>query len=249
MAATRRFCSGSSTRRSTSARAPPAGPAPTAPRCWRRRCSPTVPRSSSERVLPKMASGEEIWAQAWSEPESGSDLASLRSTATRTDGGWKLNGQKIWSSRAPFGDRAFGLFRSNPDAQRHKRPDLRHVRPEGRRRHRAPDRPTRRRHRFRRDLPRRRLRARRRRHRDRRRRLARCDEHVQQRARHVVAQPGALPRARRTPGAGVADRTTIPRSPSDVADAWIKAQAYRLAHLRHRHPAWPQAANSAPNRR
>ncbi|BCI55429.1 acyl-CoA dehydrogenase [Mycolicibacterium litorale] len=73
-----------------------------------------------DRVLPKMASGEEIWAQAWSEPESGSDLASLRSTATRTDGGWLLNGQKIWSSRAVFGDRAFGLFRSDPQAQRHK---------------------------------------------------------------------------------------------------------------------------------
>lgn len=72
-----------------------------------------------DRILPKMASGEEIWAQAWSEPESGSDLASLRSTATKTDGGWKLNGQKIWSSRAVFGDRAFGLFRSDPQAQRH----------------------------------------------------------------------------------------------------------------------------------
>ncbi|WP_059016631.1 acyl-CoA dehydrogenase family protein [Mycobacterium sp. M26] len=73
-----------------------------------------------DRVLPKMASGEEIWAQAWSEPESGSDLASLRSTATQTDGGWLLNGQKIWSSRAPFGDRGFGLFRSDPTAQRHR---------------------------------------------------------------------------------------------------------------------------------
>jgi alkylation response protein AidB-like acyl-CoA dehydrogenase len=73
-----------------------------------------------DRVLPKMASGEEIWAQAWSEPESGSDLASLRSTASRTDGGWLLNGQKIWSSRAPFGDRAFGLFRSEPQAERHR---------------------------------------------------------------------------------------------------------------------------------
>ncbi|MCG7595386.1 acyl-CoA dehydrogenase family protein [Mycobacterium sp. PSTR-4-N] len=73
-----------------------------------------------DRILPKMASGEEIWAQAWSEPESGSDLASLRSTATRTDGGWLLNGQKIWSSRAVFGERAFGLFRSDPEAQRHK---------------------------------------------------------------------------------------------------------------------------------
>ncbi|OSC23495.1 acyl-CoA dehydrogenase [Mycobacterium vulneris] len=71
------------------------------------------------RILPKMASGEEIWAQAWSEPESGSDLASLRSTATQTDGGWLLNGQKIWSSRAPFAERGFGLFRSDPGAERH----------------------------------------------------------------------------------------------------------------------------------
>jgi len=72
-----------------------------------------------DRVLPKMASGEEIWAQAWSEPESGSDLASLRSTATKTEGGWLLNGQKIWSSRAPFADMGFGLFRSDPAAERH----------------------------------------------------------------------------------------------------------------------------------
>ena len=73
-----------------------------------------------DRVLPKMASGEEIWAQAWSEPESGSDLASLRSTATHTEGGWLLKGQKIWSSRAVFGDKAFGLFRSDPEAERHR---------------------------------------------------------------------------------------------------------------------------------
>ncbi|MFB6625626.1 acyl-CoA dehydrogenase family protein [Streptomyces sp. NPDC056374] len=70
------------------------------------------------RVLPSMASGEVIWAQAWSEPESGSDLASLRSSAERTDGGWLLNGQKTWSSRAAFADRAFGLFRSDPGAER-----------------------------------------------------------------------------------------------------------------------------------
>ncbi|MFF0424795.1 acyl-CoA dehydrogenase family protein [Streptomyces sp. NPDC004520] len=68
------------------------------------------------RVLPSMASGEVIWAQAWSEPESGSDLASLRSTAVRTEGGWLLRGQKTWSSRAAFADRAFGLFRSDPEA-------------------------------------------------------------------------------------------------------------------------------------
>ncbi|MFI9741038.1 acyl-CoA dehydrogenase family protein [Streptomyces sp. NPDC052494] len=70
------------------------------------------------RILPSMASGEVIWAQAWSEPESGSDLASLRSTAVRTEGGWLLNGQKTWSSRAAFADRAFGLFRSDPEAGR-----------------------------------------------------------------------------------------------------------------------------------
>ncbi|MFC8383966.1 acyl-CoA dehydrogenase family protein [Nocardia sp. NPDC057272] len=71
------------------------------------------------RILPRMARGDDIWAQAWSEPESGSDLASLRSTARRTEGGWLLNGQKTWSSRASFADWAFGLFRSDPEAQRH----------------------------------------------------------------------------------------------------------------------------------
>ncbi|MEV7441904.1 acyl-CoA dehydrogenase family protein [Streptomyces sp. NPDC091204] len=67
------------------------------------------------RVLPSMASGEVIWAQAWSEPESGSDLASLKSRAVRTEGGWLLSGQKTWSSRAAFADRAFGIFRTDPD--------------------------------------------------------------------------------------------------------------------------------------
>lgn len=70
------------------------------------------------RVLPPMASGEVVWAQAWSEPEAGSDLASLTSRAVRTSGGWRLSGQKTWSSRAAFADRAFGLFRSDPAAER-----------------------------------------------------------------------------------------------------------------------------------
>ncbi|MFF3291059.1 acyl-CoA dehydrogenase family protein [Streptomyces sp. NPDC003023] len=70
------------------------------------------------RILPGMASGEVIWAQAWSEPGAGSDLASLRCTATRTGGGWLLDGQKTWSSRAAFADRAFGLFRSAPRTDR-----------------------------------------------------------------------------------------------------------------------------------
>ncbi|MFF7241204.1 acyl-CoA dehydrogenase family protein [Streptomyces collinus] len=70
------------------------------------------------RVLPPMATGEVVWAQAWSEPEAGSDLASLTSRAVRTAGGWLLSGQKTWSSRAAFADRAFGLFRSEPGAPR-----------------------------------------------------------------------------------------------------------------------------------
>ncbi|MEV6731965.1 MULTISPECIES: acyl-CoA dehydrogenase family protein [unclassified Streptomyces] len=70
------------------------------------------------RVLPPMARGEVIWAQAWSEPESGSDLASLTSRAVRTGGGWLLSGQKTWSSRAAFADRAFGIFRTDPGALR-----------------------------------------------------------------------------------------------------------------------------------
>ncbi|MFD5538453.1 acyl-CoA dehydrogenase family protein [Streptomyces sp. NPDC127079] len=70
------------------------------------------------RVLSPMATGEVVWAQAWSEPEAGSDLAALRSRAVRTAGGWLLTGQKTWSSRAAFADRAFGLFRSEPDTPR-----------------------------------------------------------------------------------------------------------------------------------
>ncbi|MFI2433893.1 acyl-CoA dehydrogenase family protein [Streptomyces sp. NPDC018693] len=70
------------------------------------------------RVLPPMARGEVVWAQAWSEPEAGSDLAALRARAVRTAGGWRLSGQKTWSSRAAFADRAFGLFRSDPDGRK-----------------------------------------------------------------------------------------------------------------------------------
>ncbi|MGW0248220.1 acyl-CoA dehydrogenase family protein [Nocardia goodfellowii] len=73
-----------------------------------------------ERIMPRMARGDDIWAQAWSEPEAGSDLAGIRSTARRTDGGWLLSGQKTWSSRAAFADWAFGLFRSDPEAERHR---------------------------------------------------------------------------------------------------------------------------------
>jgi alkylation response protein AidB-like acyl-CoA dehydrogenase len=77
-----------------------------------------------DRLLPPMARADEVWAQAWSEPDAGSDLAAIRATATRSARhgaeGWLLSGTKTWSSRAAFADRAFGLFRSDPAAGRHR---------------------------------------------------------------------------------------------------------------------------------
>jgi len=74
------------------------------------------------RYLKDMTDGSLIWAQAWSEPGAGSDLAAIRSTARRDEerGGWLLSGQKTWSSRAVWADRGFGLFRTDPAAQRHR---------------------------------------------------------------------------------------------------------------------------------
>lgn len=72
------------------------------------------------RFLPKMAAGEEIWAQAWSEPQAGSDLAAVRASARKDGEDYVLSGHKIWSSRAVFADWAFGLFRTDPQSERHK---------------------------------------------------------------------------------------------------------------------------------
>jgi alkylation response protein AidB-like acyl-CoA dehydrogenase len=84
-------------------------------------------KEQQDRFLPTMATGEQIWAQCWSEPEAGSDLASLTSTARRDEerNGWVLNGQKTWSSRATYAHWGFGLFRSGlpgveQSAQRHQ---------------------------------------------------------------------------------------------------------------------------------
>ena len=79
-----------------------------------------------DRLLPRMARADDVWAQAWSEPEAGSDLAAIRARADRVEkgegqaAGWRLTGSKTWSSRAAFADRAFGLFRSEPDSERHR---------------------------------------------------------------------------------------------------------------------------------
>lgn len=71
-------------------------------------------------LLPKMLSAEEVWCQGFSEPNSGSDLASLRAFARKVEGGFILNGQKIWSTRAPVATWIAILARTDRDAPAHK---------------------------------------------------------------------------------------------------------------------------------
>ena len=75
-----------------------------------------------DRYLPRMAAVEDLWCQGWSEPNAGSDLAGITSRAERDDdrGGWRLNGQKTWTTRGAFCTHLFGLFRSDPQAERHR---------------------------------------------------------------------------------------------------------------------------------
>jgi len=69
--------------------------------------------------IPPTLTGEMTWCQGYSEPGSGSDLASLQSRAELVGDEWVLNGQKIWTSQATEADMMFGLFRTEPDAPKH----------------------------------------------------------------------------------------------------------------------------------
>lgn len=72
-----------------------------------------------ERFLPPMASSEEVWAQGWSEPNAGSDMANIQALALADGDDYVINGQKTWASRGAYAHWLFGLFRTDADSTRH----------------------------------------------------------------------------------------------------------------------------------
>ena len=75
--------------------------------------------SQIERFVEKALRHEEVWCQLFSEPEAGSDAASVKTRATRVEGGWKINGQKVWTSEAQQARRGLATVRTDPDAPKH----------------------------------------------------------------------------------------------------------------------------------
>ena len=72
-----------------------------------------------QRFLPPTFRGEMIWCQLFSEPGAGSDLAGLSTKATKVDGGWRISGQKIWTTAAQFSQWGALLARTDPSAPKH----------------------------------------------------------------------------------------------------------------------------------
>lgn len=87
-------------------------------------CGPTMmgfaTKEQNEELLPRLASGEDIWCQMFSEPSAGSDLAGLRTRAEKDGDEWVINGQKIWTSGAHYCDWGILLTRTDPTVAKHK---------------------------------------------------------------------------------------------------------------------------------
>jgi alkylation response protein AidB-like acyl-CoA dehydrogenase len=71
-------------------------------------------------MVPKLLSGAEVWCQGFSEPGTGSNLGSLACRATRTDAGWRINGQKVWTSLAQYAQRCVLLTRTGTAESAHR---------------------------------------------------------------------------------------------------------------------------------
>lgn len=87
-------------------------------------CGPTMMAYATEeqktRYLPKLASGEEIWCQLFSEPVAGSDLAGLQTRSVQEGDHWVINGQKVWTSGAHYSDYGILVTRSDPTVPKHQ---------------------------------------------------------------------------------------------------------------------------------
>ncbi|MGH3577389.1 MAG: acyl-CoA dehydrogenase family protein, partial [Mycobacterium sp.] len=75
--------------------------------------------SQIERFVEPALRQDEVWCQLFSEPDAGSDAAAVKSRATRVDGGWKINGQKVWTSGAHYCRRGLATVRTDPDVPKH----------------------------------------------------------------------------------------------------------------------------------
>jgi len=88
-----------------------------------RMLAPTLLAMANEEIkkefLPPIAAGEIMWCELWSEPDAGSDLASLTSTAIREGDYYVINGQKIWTTGAHRADWGFGVFKTDPEGRKH----------------------------------------------------------------------------------------------------------------------------------
>jgi acyl-CoA dehydrogenase len=83
-----------------------------------------APEHVKQDILPRICRGEVCFVIGMSEPGSGSDLFAAKTKATKVDGGWRINGSKIWTSNAHIADYMLGLFRTSPPTKENRRHGL-----------------------------------------------------------------------------------------------------------------------------